>query len=187
MKFFQLGLFEYALRRLKTEIPPVIGRLRVSLQSTRTPSRYSPRKHAKSDEILLGIWKQLREAYFPERTDIDSYSVCWSSRRQLRTLASCNLSKHKVNVARELRYPEYEKWLHPLLYHEMCHAVLGVGIKLSQGRREIHGKSFKSLERRHPLTRELNQWIKSGGWLHAVRSSRSLEYHQKKKLLKSAA
>ena len=188
MKFFQLSLFEHAFRRLRTEIPPVLGLLGVNVKvATKTEARRTYRKQAKSDAQLLGVWIELRKSYFPERTDIDSYTVCWSSRRQLRTLASCSLSKHKVNVARELNYADFEKWLPPLLYHEMCHAVLGVGERFSQGRREIHGRAFKDLEKRHPLTREFSQWIKSGGWLHAVRSSRTREYHQRKKLLKPAA
>jgi hypothetical protein len=74
-------------------------------------------------------------------------------------------------VARELHDVEYASWLEPLLYHEMCHAVLGSTLHAS-GNRSWHGKEFKALERRHPGSKDLNAWMKSGGWAKAVRRDR---------------
>ncbi|MCB0310094.1 MAG: SprT-like domain-containing protein [Bdellovibrionales bacterium] len=122
----------------------------------------------------------LRNSYFPERTDLDAYQVSWSKRRQKRTLASVNIEKKRVNVARELNDIRYAVWLEPLLYHEMCHAVLGEGVRRSNGGYAWHGPEFKSLEKRHPEIKSLDQWIKAGGWQRAVRSDRSRRAYQRR-------
>ena len=111
--------------------------------------------------------------YFPEHPELGQYRVDWSTRRQLRTLASCSLKRKKVLVAKELNDARYALWLDPLLFHEMCHAVLGTGLKRGQGRTAWHGREFRALERRHPGTQGLQQWIESGGWRRAVRSARA--------------
>ncbi len=124
-----------------------------------------------SDPLLYSAWVRLRQQYFPTRPDIDEYQVVWSARRQRRTLASCTLERRKVRVARELNCPDFACWLEPLLYHEMCHAYLGL---MPGG---CHGPAFKALERRHPSVQALNSWIKSGGWLTAVRQDRGRRAH----------
>lgn len=126
-----------------------------------------------SEKILENLWNSLQCEYFPDRTDLLVYTIEWSSRRQKRTLASCNVKRKKVLVARELDDTRFSVWLAPLLYHEMCHAVLGDEMMSIQGRRPWHGREFRALERRHPLIPELDRWIRSGGWLSAVRSSRA--------------
>lgn len=127
----------------------------------------------KSDEELKSLWLELRKEYFPERSDLDDYCVTWSSRRRKRTLAVCHYNERSVSVARELRHPESRQWLSPLLYHEMCHAVLGCIGKSAEGRRVYHGPVFRKLESRHPGIQDLDSWIASGGWLSAVRSDRA--------------
>jgi hypothetical protein len=122
---------------------------------------------------LHAIWLDLRHRFFPERGDLDDYVVVWSSRRQIRTLASCNLRTRRILVARELLGEELARWLPPLLYHEMCHAVLGLNVRQSGGKRRWHGAEFKRLEARHPETALLHQWVQSGGWARAVRSDRA--------------
>ncbi len=123
-----------------------------------------------ADDDMLQIWLRIRRAWFPERIDLDSYQVRVSRRKQKRTLASCDVYRKRVTVARELAYTKYLPWLQPLLYHEMCHAVLGEISRNPGGRRSIHGAEFKALEVKHPGVKELNQWIAKGGWLSAVRS-----------------
>ncbi len=144
------------------------------------PRSLPPRISAKQSEPSVGqadhklnqIWQSLRKQYFSEQSELDQYSVKWSQRRQRRTLASCNIKKKVVNVANELNHENLQRWLEPLLYHEMCHAALGTSIHSHFSKTPWHGSAFKKLERRHPLTNSLQEWIREGGWNHAVRSAR---------------
>ncbi len=135
-------------------------------RARRTPSSVS-------DPFLHQVWKELRKEYYPDRPDLDSYIVAWSSRRQKRVLASCNVRQHRVVVARELFEPSAVRWIAPVLYHELCHAVLGEDVTSASGRRLWHGVEFRALEARHPDIPALNMWIRSGGWAMAVRSHRA--------------
>jgi hypothetical protein len=138
--------------------------------------RQSPRKHRArpSDEFLHSLWCALRAEFFPDHPHIDCYTVSWSSRPQKRVLASCNIRDNRVVVARELFEPAASRWIAPVLYHEMCHAVLGEAVRRSSsGKRLWHGKEFRKLEARHPDIPALNAWIATGGWAMAVRSNRA--------------
>ncbi len=123
---------------------------------------------ANSNEELKLIWHQLQSAYFPEREDILDYAIVWSNRRHTRTLATCNVQSRRVRVAAAMKLPETQAYLPALVYHEMCHAILGVPERRGK-RRVIHGREFKSLERRHPGIAQLNHWIARGGWYQAVK------------------
>jgi hypothetical protein len=127
------------------------------------------------NEVLIAIWHGLARDFFPDRVEqINAYEVSWSSRPQKRVLASCNIRKRRIIVAQELFEPAATRWLAPVLYHEMCHAVIGEGVNLSQsGRRMWHGHQFRQLEARHPDIPAMNAWISSGGWAMAVRSHRA--------------
>lgn len=135
------------------------------------------RKRGKSDPFLFQVWLNTRKAYFPNRPDLDEYVVCWSSRSQLRTLASCSIERRRVVVARELNNEQVFKWLEPLLYHEMCHAYLGMEVSKSGNKFQWHGKEFKALEKRHPMIRPFDAWVKDGGWSSAIRSDRAKRAH----------
>jgi hypothetical protein len=129
---------------------------------------------SKSDEFLLKVWFGLRREFFPEYPHIDQYTVAWSTRPQKRVLASCNIRRQRVLVAQELFEPAAARWIAPVLYHEMCHAVIGEGVHLSQsGKRLWHGRQFRQLESRHPDIEAMNAWIATGGWAMAVRSHRA--------------
>lgn len=130
--------------------------------------------------ILGRIWHQLLEQYFPERPDLSTYCVEWSSRKQKRVLASCDILGKRVRVARELARPEYLPLLSPLLYHEMCHAVIGREVETRNGARLWHGPQFKVLEARHPDSPLLQQWISAGGWATAVRRDRAFSAAHKR-------
>ena len=162
MKFFQIDIFSLFRKPQK-------------------PARKPRQVRVVEDPGLKHIWAQLQQNYFPARPELLEFRICWSSRRQLRTLASCNSRVKKVNVARELNAPDCARWLEPLLYHEMCHAVLADAVRASKGAMTHHGKEFKNLERRHPGISDLNRWIRSGGWLRAIRSDRAREVHARKK------
>ncbi len=146
-----------------------------STQSTSThgSSTLGTSPQRRSDPFLYQLWTELWTQYFPDRPDISDYQLVWSSRPQKRTLASCNIHKLRVRVARELNHPQHEKWLRPLLYHEMCHAILGKDIIKENRRIAWHGKEFRALERRHPEIEAFDAWVHNGGWLKAVRSDRS--------------
>ena len=145
-------------------------------KTTRSPRRRrAPRavQAVTSDEFLLKVWVNLRAEYFPDRPELDTYVVAWSSRSQKRVLASCNIRQRRVIVARELFEPSACRWISPVLYHELCHAVIGEEVHVSGGRRQWHGAEFRRLEARHPDSEAMNAWIRSGGWAMAVRSNRT--------------
>jgi len=125
-----------------------------------------------SDALLRQIWLGVRRQWFPERPEIDEYVITWSRRRQKRTLGTCFPTRKRVVIALELQDPEYHCWLEPLIYHEMCHAVLGRQADRN-GRNIWHGPDFKALERRHPGSKSLDDWIRTGGWARVVRRARA--------------
>lgn len=122
---------------------------------------------------LKEIWDFLIINFFPTRLDLLSYQVVWSPRKQKRVLASCNIDRRKVVVATEMKEEQALRWLEAVLYHELCHAVLGKDIESSGQRRMWHGREFKSLERKHPDITHLDTWLRSGGWAKAVRANRT--------------
>jgi hypothetical protein len=123
------------------------------------------------DQILRDIWSKLRIEYFADRKDLDDYTLRWSKRDQSSSLASCSIEFRRVLVAPAMRLPQSLPYLEALLYHEMCHAVLGPPEEIN-GRRILHGKDFKNLECRHKKIPKLNSWIHSGGWDSAVEKHR---------------
>ncbi|MBN8547846.1 MAG: SprT-like domain-containing protein [Deltaproteobacteria bacterium] len=133
----------------------------------------TPHKALPVDPGLYATWTELIALYYPDRRDLLSYQVSWARRRQKRTLGCCNLTKRKVSIAQELRCPDFAHWVEAVLYHELCHAVLGTEAIKRGGRRAWHGTEFKQLEARHPNSAALQDWMRNGGWLAAVRSARS--------------
>ncbi len=154
--------------RILRQIELILGTKRSS-----APRRARTTRRVESDPFLHKVWIELRREYYPERSDLDSYIVSWSTRKQKRVLASCNVRRRRVVVAKELFEPTAVRWIAPVLYHELCHAVLGEDITSASGRRMWHGVEFRTLEARHPDIPALNLWIRSGGWAMAVRSHRS--------------
>lgn len=161
-KFLQFSLFT----RLFGMPPRAKVRPRLSPARSRSPN-------LTSDQELKLRFDNLIEQYFPERQDLKSYVVRWSARRQKRTLGSCSVSKHRINIARELSHADSKRWVEAVLYHELCHAVLGKDVGKLNGKRAWHGIEFRALERRHPQIEDLNRWIRSGGWGRAVRVDRA--------------
>lgn len=125
----------------------------------------------KPGERLDEIWSRLARTFFPDHPEIPLFRIRWSARSQRNCLGSCNVEARTVNIAKVLDNPEYYRLLEPLIYHEMCHAALGKP-RVVNGRRQMHGRDFKALERRHPGIAELDRWIASGGWHAAVRKAR---------------
>lgn len=188
MKFFQLDLWSFTLKKKQKKRSkrtslfkrerPLRSRLSRPQSLLTVKQKTSP---GKSDPLLKKLWLKIRLEWFPDRPDVDQYQIVWSTRPQKRTLASCNIISKKVNVARELRYQQHYRWLEPLLYHEMCHAILGYEDKGHY--RSWHGQNFKNLENQHPLMPTFDHWVKSGGWQTAVRSDRAVRSHQQRKAL----
>lgn len=139
------------------------------------------RLQPKNDTELAKLWRTLIESYFPDRIDLLDYRIAWSNRRQRRVLASCNVKQRRVRVAQEMQAAECAEFLAPLLYHELCHAVLGENLKRLERRIPWHGQEFKTLEARHPQSEALTRWIRSGGWAQAVRRARARATWQRRK------
>ena len=174
LRVFMRQLFLFDLLKLKPRARP-----KPKVKKRRRAAQPRKRRAApKDDQYLKQMWIEIRKKWFPTRPDLDSYSISWSRRRQIRTLASCNYELKRVTVARELNHPEHACWLEPLLYHEMCHGVLGDDVGQCGSKMAWHGPRFQKLENRHPGVRALDVWIKSGGWLSAVRSDRARRAHQ---------
>ena len=149
-----------------------------SLFKSRHPRRVTIRRRAIPQARtcaahLETLWQQLASEYFPENPQILLYKINWSTRRQKRTLASCNIRQQRVVVAQELNRQEHYCGLPALLYHEMCHAAIGMAVQRGGSKRLWHGAQFRALEQRHPEIVALDRWIKSGGWRQAVRSARA--------------
>jgi hypothetical protein len=142
------------------------------LKGRKAPTRTPPQAHACAAS-LTELWQRLAHEYFPGQTEILLYKISWSRRRQKRTLASCNIRQQRVVVAQELNHEEHFRWLPALLYHEMCHAAIGMAVQRGGSKRLWHGAQFRALERRHPEIHALDIWIKSGGWQKAIRSARA--------------
>lgn len=121
---------------------------------------------------LEELWSNLRQQYFPENPKLNQYRIIFSKRHQTRCLASCDVYSQTVRVAKAMKHPEALIHLEALLYHEMCHAHLGKP-RVVNGRRIMHGRDFKELEKRHPQIKRLDLWIKSGGWSKVVRETRT--------------
>ena len=150
----------------------------VKARRRRAPRTRAP---AASDDFLHNLWTNLRKEYYPDRPELDSYVITWSTRAQKRVLASCNIREHRVVVARELFEPTACRWIAPVLYHELCHAVIGEGVHLKSGKRQWHGAEFRALEARHPDIAAMNAWIRAGGWAMAVRSHRARQAWSRRK------
>lgn len=165
MKLSQLPFFFFP--SLKPKPLRVIKVKKISsIHERKIEPNISPRSDSENFK-LISIWNDLVDTFFPFEQELKNYKVVWSGRVQTRCLASCNIQKKVVRVAPAMRLPESEPYLEPLLYHELCHAV--VGIKIIRGRRKIHTPEFKNLERQHPQIPLLDAWIRSGGWTKAVR------------------
>ena len=153
------------------------------IQSSSNKNNIIQNKTLHLDDELSEIWNQLIDKYFPTHSDLKNYKVVWSNKIQKRCLASCNIYKKIVRVAPSMKHYEARYFLEPLLYHELCHAI--VGIKVINGRRKIHTREFKELESLHPKIYFLDEWIKNGGWNKVVRKDiNALKKSQKIKSIK---
>lgn len=162
-----------------------IGEVQLSLFSLFRRKASAAPQQPQPDTGLSAGWARLIDQYFPQRQDLKDYEVSWSRRRQRRTLGSCNISGRKVRIAKELNHPEFACWVEPVLYHELCHAVLGTAVRSHCGKRAWHGAEFKSLEARHPQSAALAYWMRNGGWQRAVRSRAARTAGRGRRILKS--
>lgn len=182
----------------RTSLDFLIGDIEKTLKerlASPTPDLSKPREPFKQEQptrsekssvlCLRKEWLRIRQTYFPSRSDIDDYDLLWAKRKQTRCLASCDYVKRKVTVAKQMAEPEARTYLEPLLYHEMCHAIIGVPPE-KNGRRQIHGRDFKKLERRHPQIQALDAWINSGGWQRVTRKFYSQNFNQENRKVRES-
>lgn len=155
-------------------LPEIFKYFKVSKpKRTTRSSKARARTFDLDNQALLVIWQNLSAKYFPLNLELATYKVKWSSRKQKRVLGSCSIRSKRISIAPALSLPACERWLEAVLYHEMCHAVLGDSIARLSGRRAWHGPEFKLLESQHPDTKGLKEWMRSGGWHMAVK-----EFHR---------
>lgn len=165
------GFLEYPVTSSIQDQPNAPRRL----EAKRGDKEVTPRRRVarRSDPHLTAIWRNLVQRYFPQCGHLHDYELYWSPRQQRRVLASCCPARKRINVAKELNDPRWHEFLEPLLYHELCHAVIGENGSSTSGKWRWHGRQFRELESRHPDIQKLNAWIEGGGWNRAVRSSRA--------------
>lgn len=110
---------------------------------------------------ILNIYESINREYFEEKV---SASITWgtkSPRRAVRrrTLGSYSSHSHMIRINPILdieRVPPY--FVEFIVYHEMLHACLGV--KNKNGRRSVHSKEFRELERRFRDYEKAMAWEK---------------------------
>lgn len=110
--------------------------------------------HAKGEVYDLGeIMAEVNQEYFPGASVVAS--ITWGAGRQQQrrarrvTLGSYvqELNLIRINPSLDRRaVPRY--YIEFIVYHEMLHAHLGIG-RSSGGRRVVHPRQFRELERRH--------------------------------------
>ncbi|MDR2338159.1 MAG: SprT-like domain-containing protein [Deltaproteobacteria bacterium] len=166
MLFFeQLSLWFNRSKRKTAQTQPI--KIVRNPRSCRVNSKVAPATNVEAID-LNEIWQKLQQEFFPMHYALDQYQIVWSRRNNKRNLAVCDYRKKKVIVSPALNNIKFRQIVEPLVYHEMCHAVLGEPQR-QNGRFVYHGKEFHSLEKRHSQTRSLNEWIKNGGWANAKR------------------
>lgn len=112
---------------------------------------------------ILNIYESINREYFEEKV---SASITWgtkSPRRAVRrrTLGSYSSHSHMIRINPVLdieRVPPY--FVEFIVYHEMLHAFLGV--KNKNGRRSVHSKEFRELEKRFRDYEKAMAWEKKG-------------------------
>jgi len=101
---------------------------------------------------LRDIHQHVNEAYFGGRS---TAYVTWGRalrRRNPRRMnfGSYDSKRNVVTISRRLNEPDIHRYMVEfIMYHEILHESLGVG-KTASGRRRIHGKEFRRLERQFP-------------------------------------
>lgn len=101
---------------------------------------------------LRELQQYLNEAFLQNRSKAD---VTWGRRVTRRSARTIRLgwydeSRNLIGISRRLDGPDIPRYVvEAVLFHEMLHEILGVGER-PDGKRDIHGKTFRLLEQTYP-------------------------------------
>lgn len=103
-------------------------------------------------------FQRINQEYF--QSQLPQPELCWSPVRAKRLLGSYHHRKDRLIISRVFDSPKVPVFvLDFLMYHELLHKFLGVGRK-DDGRRCIHGKEFRDLEKQYRQYNEARQFLK---------------------------
>ena len=125
------------------------------VKKARNPGNYKPQGIAFN---LRDIFNALNNTYFNNRLQVKN--IGWSTRKSYRRLGFYNEERDLLVVSKIFdsnRVPE--EIIYYLVYHEMLHVLLP--IRNTNGRRIIHSKKFRELEKQYPDYKKINKWIES--------------------------
>jgi predicted metal-dependent hydrolase len=104
------------------------------------------------------IFNQLNQNYFNNSLQIKN--IGWSKKISYRRLGFYNEERDLLVISKIFDSEKVpEEVITYLVYHEMLHILLPM--KKRNGRRIIHAKRFKELEKQYPAYNRINKWIKT--------------------------
>jgi len=103
-------------------------------------------------------FQRVNAEYF--RSQLEQPELCWSKDRARRILGSFQERADRVIVSRVFDAPKVPVHvLDYLMYHELLHKFLGTG-RHDNGRRCLHGKDFRRLEKQFKFYKEAQAFLK---------------------------
>ena len=88
--------------------------------------------------------------------DGDSAFISWTDRPNRARMGYCSVLMKVIAISSVLDSPDIPKYVAEyVLYHEMLHLEKGLDSMRSQ-----HNADFRRLERKHPRSREAEEWLK---------------------------
>src|SRR5262249_16650714 len=121
----------------------------------RRQSVSAPGRHKSLEESF----RRVNTEYFS--TQLAAPELCWSPARARRILGSYHHRNDRLIISRlfdSSKVPEFV--LDYLMYHELLHKALGVGVR-HDGKRCLHGAEFRRREQQFKRYREAQQFLKT--------------------------
>ncbi|HEY3323448.1 MAG TPA: hypothetical protein VGP72_23545 [Planctomycetota bacterium] len=107
---------------------------------------------------LAASFDRVNREYF--KSQIQKPELCWSPVRARRILGSYQERADRLIVSQVFDSPKVpEIVIDYLMYHELLHKFLGIGRK-DDGRRNMHGRDFRHLEKQFRYFREVQAYLK---------------------------
>ena len=109
-------------------------------------------------QSLEESFERVNAEYF--RSQLELPELCWSPARARRILGSYQERADRVIISRMFDVPDVPQFvLDYLMYHELLHKFLGIG-RRDSGKRCLHGRDFKRLERGFRFYRQAQAFLK---------------------------
>ena len=107
---------------------------------------------------LRDIFNVLNQMYFTNELQVKN--IGWSKKTSFRRLGFYNEERDLLVISKIFDSDKVpEEVIYYLVYHEMLHILLP--IKRLNGRRIVHARKFKELEKQYPDYSKINKWIES--------------------------